>query len=127
MKASSKRISLTDVKSALLDQRFRNTLPEELLTDVQKFLNNPGCACNHPIYRKVLSVAKAQLAAYYPDKEAVVEEVQKVARNDWTVINCSISELQSRLQKLAPGRKQVEVARFQDQVTVIVNELDLGF
>lgn len=101
-------------------------MPEELLTDVQKFLSNPGCACNHPIYRKVLQVAKAQLLAYYPGKEAAPEaEMNKVARNEWTVINCHIDELQSRLQKLPPGRKQVEVARFQDQVTVIINELEL--
>jgi hypothetical protein len=74
-----------------------------------------------------LQVAKAQLLAYYPGKEVVSEaETNKnnIMRNDWEVINCSIDELQNQLRKLRPGRKQLEVARFQDQVTVIINHLD---
>jgi hypothetical protein len=39
--------------------------------DVKKFLNNPGCPCNHPIYKKVLSLASKELAKYYPSKEEV--------------------------------------------------------
>jgi hypothetical protein len=40
------------------------------------------------------------------------------------VINCNVNELSEELRKLGPGRKQVDVARFQDQVTVIINHLE---
>lgn len=124
-----KKISALDVKEALLDRRFREALPESLLPDVQKFMNNPGCACNHPIYRKVMREATEQLAKYFPSKETVDvdEEERRLSRNEWTVFSCHIDELQARLRKLPPGRKMIEVARWQDQVTVVVNELDQSF
>lgn len=124
-----KKITLHDIKQALLDERFRTSLPEELKDDVTKFLKNPGCSCNHPIYLNVMKKASKQIAAYFPSKEeidpdAMEKEIEKIAKNDWQVINCSIHELESELKKLGPGRKQLDVARWQDQATVIVNHLD---
>ena len=121
-----KKITALDVKDALLDRRFRDALPEKFLPDVQKFLNNPGCACNHPIYRKIMKEAGQQLAEYFPTKE-VVEEVPQLSRNEWSVFSCHIDELQAMLRKLPPGRKQLEIARWQDQVTVVINELDINY
>lgn len=117
------KIKLLDVKQALLDDRFREVLPEELVPDVQKFLQNPGCACNHPIYKKVIKVAWKQLTDYYPSKEHSEPDLE-VTSNQWVVINCSIHELASKLRNLGPGRKQLDIARWEDQVTVIINELD---
>lgn len=126
-----KKITMMDVKQALLDSRFREKLPAEFLTDVQKFLSNPGCACNHPIYKKLMKGASKELAEYYPNKETVsddeAEKLDKLSKNEWKVINCTIHDLQDQLRKLGPGRKQLEIARFQDQVTVVVNELDFVF
>lgn len=121
-----KKITVQDIKQALLDARFRETLPPELEGDVQKFLNNPGCACNHPIYKRVMQVATKQIAEYFPTKESpspsAVEE--RLSRNQWGVINCSIHDLESHLKKLGPGRVQLDIARWQDQVTVVINELE---
>jgi hypothetical protein len=124
-----KRVTIHDIKQALLDDRFRQTLPEELQEDVQKFLKNPGCACNHPIYMNVMKKAKKQLADYFPSKEEtppedIEKEIDKIARNSWQVINCHVDELFEELRKLGNGRKQLDVARWQDQVTVVVNHLD---
>jgi hypothetical protein len=123
-----KRISVHDIKQALLDPRFRETLPPALNDDVAKFLKNPGCSCNHPIYSNVMRKASKQVADYFPAKEAAVEEfekeVEKLAKNEWQVINCNVNELADRLRALGPGRKQLEVARWQDQVTVIINHID---
>ena len=112
-----------------MDNRFRETLPQELSEDIQKFLKNPGCSCNHPIYKRVMAKGAEQLATYYPTKNKVdlaeiESEEAKRPQNEWTVINCSIEELASKLRSLPPGRKQLDVARWQDQVTVIINELD---
>jgi hypothetical protein len=122
-------ISLLDVKRALRDSEFRKELPPSLLDDVQKFLNNPGCACNVPIYRKVMKFGGEQLKKYFSEKILVTpeEEEAKLAKNNWSVINCSIGELEVSLKKLNKGRKQIAISRYEDQVTVIVNELDILF
>lgn len=119
-------VGLMQVKQALKDGRFRASLPPDFNQDIQKYLNNPGCACNVPIYRRILKEAREQLAAYFPGEEILDEEKElvKMAENHWTVINCHIDELESKLRRLPPGRKQLDVARFEDQVTVVVNELE---
>jgi hypothetical protein len=50
-----------------------------------------------------------------------------LAKNNFSIINCSIGELEDRMKTLAAGRKQIAIARYEDQVTVIVNELDQIF
>lgn len=124
-----RRVSIHEIKQALLDKRFRDSLPKDLAEDVQKFLKNPGCACNHPIYVKVMKTAPKQVAEYFPLKlapepEEIERELDKLAKNDWQVINCHISELGAQLRSLGPGRKQLDIARWQDQVTVVVNHLE---
>lgn len=123
----SRPIGLMDVKQALRDRRFRESLGSDFTEELQKYLQNPGCACNVPIYKKIMIDAKAQLQAYYPNRSVanLEEEAKKLAENNFSVINCHIDELEARLKKLAPGRKQLAVARYEDTVTVVVNELDV--
>ena len=118
-----------EVKQALRDKRFRENLPKELLPELQKYLQNPGCACNVPFYKKVMVTAKDQLQEYYPSRSVanIEEEVKKLAENHFSVINCRADELEEKLRKLPPGRKQLAVARYEDQVTVVVNELELVY
>lgn len=124
-----KKIGLIDVKKALRDSRFRMSLPKELEKDIAQYLNNPGCACNMPLYRKILRDCGEQLRRYFPGQEVTdeKEEIAKLAENHWTVINCHISELEDRLRKLSPGRKQLDIARYDDQVTVVVNDLEVVY
>ena len=125
----SRPIGLMDVKQALRDRRFRESLSSEFQEDLQKYLQNPGCACNVPIYKKIMTQAKAQLQAYYPNRSVanLDEEAKKLAENHFSVINCHVDELEARLKKLPPGRKQLAVARYEDTVTVVVNELDVVY
>lgn len=124
-----KKIAISDVKKALKDERFREALPKDMERDVISFLDNPGCACHLPLYRKILKECGEQLSRYYPSMEipSSDEDIVKMAENHWTVINCHVDDLESRLRKLGPGRKQLDVARYQDQVTVVVNDLDVIF
>lgn len=124
-----RKVTIHDIKQALLDDRFRATLPETLAEDVQKFLKNPGCACNHPIYMNVMRKASKQVSEYFPTKdepnaEEMEKEIDKLSQNNWQVINCHVNDLATELRKLGAGRKQLDVARWQDQVTVVVNHLD---
>ena len=122
-----KKISLMEVKQALRDRRFRDSLPSgPFQEEVQKYLQNPGCACNVPLYKRIMIEAKEQLQAYYPNRSIVdlEEEAQKLAENHWKVINCHVDDLENQLKKLPSGRKQLAVARFEDMVTIVVNELD---
>ena len=118
-----------DIKKALKDSRFRLTLPKDMEKDVEGFLNNPGCACHVPLYKRVAKECKEQLQKYYPNMEVPNEdeELKRLSENHWLVINCHIDELERKLSKLGPGRKQIDVARYGDQVTVVVNELDIFF
>ena len=38
----SRPIGLMDVKQAMRDSRFRESLPASMRDDIQKYLNNPG-------------------------------------------------------------------------------------
>lgn len=121
-----KQITLLDVKQAMKDERFRRSLPEFMLADVQKYESNPSCACNTPIYKRVARECAAQLRAYYPAREVadIAKETAQLAQNHWTVVNCTADQLQARLAGLGPGGKQVAVARYEDEITLIVNEVD---
>jgi len=123
-----KKVNIHDIKQALLDERFRGSLPPELTEDVQSFLKNPGCACNHPIYMNVMRKAGKEIANYFPTKDVSSDEMEKtlerVAKNEWQVINCNIQELSAELKKLPVGRKQLDIARWQDQVTIVINHLE---
>jgi hypothetical protein len=118
-----------EVKEALKDARFRNTLPDDLKEAANKYLNNPGCPCHMKTIRRILKECRSQLSDYFPGAEIVeeVKEVAKLARNSWRVINCKITALEAELKKLPPGRKQLAVSRYQDDVTVVVNELDVVY
>lgn len=110
------------------DPRFRESLPQELIEDLVKYLQNPGCgSCGISLFRKILRNCRTQLSAYFPGKEIYKEEEEaaKLAENHWTVINCNIEELEDKLRKLPPGRKQIAICRHEDQATVVVNELDI--
>ena len=80
--------------------------------------------CALPIF---LNKAQDKLKAYFPQGEIVNEEedLNKLAKNNYHVINCHINDLASNLKRFPEGRKQIAIARFEDQVTVIINELDL--
>ena len=126
---NKKKVTIHNIKQALMDDRFRASLPDTLQEDIQKFLKNPGCACNHPISLNVMKKAGSQVRDYFPSMEASsVEDLEKsadkVAANSWQVINCNKDELVFKLRELGPGRKQLDISRYKDEVTVVVNHLE---
>ena len=122
-----KPLSLLDVKQALWDARFRDLFPE-YKEQVDEFMSNPGCSCNVDLYRKLME-HKDRLKTYFPTREIVTpkEEIEALAKNRWKVINCKAVDLERQLKKLGQGRKQIAVARWEDEVTVVINELDVLF
>ena len=117
------------MKQALADLKFRQSLPPILKEDIQKYEQNPGCACNLDVYRNVLRHGSQQLKDYFPGLSVVDpdKELAKLAENNWTVFSCHIDDLEKQLKTLPPGRVQLAVARWQDQVTCVVNSLDVVF
>jgi hypothetical protein len=122
----SRPVTLMDVKQALRDLNFRDTLPKQFEEAIKKYLQNPGCTCNVPFYKKIMTEAKEALQNYYPNKSIVSleEDAKKLAENNFSVINCHIDELEEKLKRLSIGRKQIAVCRYEDQVTAIINDLD---
>lgn len=123
------KIGLLEVKQALKDHRFLDSLPISFQEDITKYLSNPSCGCNVPFYKKVLTEATGKLKEYYPNSEIETEEedIKSLAQNNYSVINCHINELSDKLKNFPTGRKQIAIARFEDQVTVIINELNVIF
>lgn len=117
---------MRDIREALLDDKFRSSLPEHLAPHVQKFLSNPSCSCNRPLYDAILKDHKDLLRSFFPDRDFDASPETSLEKNHWKVINTDISKLESVLRELPPGRKQLSMSRYQDQVTVVVNELDLN-
>ena len=120
-----RKLGILDVKQAIFDERFQKLFPE-LKEDIEKVIKDPTCACNRAIYLKFFQY-RDRLEQFFPNREveSVEQEKERLAENHWSVINCPISELESRLRKLPRGRKQIAVARYEDQVTVIINHLDI--
>jgi hypothetical protein len=123
------KIGLLDIKNALNDGRFRDSLPLELRDDVAKWLQCPSCGTHVNLYRKIAKDCKKQLSEYFPGKDIFdpSEDAAQLAENHWLVINCHVDKLETELRKLPKGRKQIAIARFEDQATVVVNELDYIF
>ena len=114
------------IKKLLWDPEFRKLFPG-LRDKMAQFLRNPGCGCNRALYREIAR-HPAVIEQYYKSKGVKMEKAptlsgKDVITNDFQVINCSIDELEDRLRRLGPGPKQLAVARFRDQVTVIVNDV----
>lgn len=118
------KISLMDIKKALLDHKFRDSFPLELKEDIVKFLQNPSCACNLPLYKKIAKEHPEQIKNYFGEVETTDLEEKTLSQNNWNVINCTADELENKLKKLPPGRKQIAIARYENQITLIVNELE---
>lgn len=123
------KIGLADVKIALKDERFKESLSQTFFEDLQKYEKNPGCGCNINLYKRILTEAKEQLKEYFPGREVHDPKADLVllSQNNFSVINCKIDKLEDILKKLAPGRKQIAVARYEDEVTVILNELEVVY
>ena len=122
------KISIQEVKEALRDSKFRTSLPPELKDDLKKYEQNPNCPCNLDVYRNILKLGAKQLKEYYPDKEVVNPDIDlpPLQQNSWTVINCNVNELENHLKKYKIGRFQIAIARYEDQITVAINDLDLN-
>lgn len=119
------KVSIQEVKEALRDSKFRLSLPEELKDDIRKYEQNPNCPCNLEIYRRILKFGSKQLREYYPGKEVVNPdtELPPLQENRWTVVSCHINQLENELKKFQFGRFQIAVARWEDQATIIFNEI----
>ncbi len=133
-----KKIGLKEVKEALKDERFRESLPVQFKPDIAKYLQNPGCSCNGPIYRNLLLSGAKQLKEYYKDAEISTEDLTMTKTSltkkpenvtpqidfNYFVINCTVDELAKKLNELPKTvPTQFAVSRFEDQITCVVTEL----
>jgi len=123
------KITTLDVKHALQDARFRDTLPKDMDDLIRKYNQNRSCPCNHKLYREILTRCETQLNQYYPNREVSSpdQELANLAENHWSVINCHVDEIEVRLRKLSKGRKQIAISRYEDRATIIINEIDIVY
>lgn len=63
---------------------------------------------------------------FIPNQTIPVNDTRPMpTSHNFHVINCSIGEVEERLKKLPLGLKQIAMARYEDQVTIIVNVMEL--
>ena len=95
----SRKIGLIEVKKALKDSRFRQSLPKSLEKEVDEFLNNPGCPCHVPLYKKIIKECAEQLEKYYPSSE--IGNLKCMGKE------ISISNTCTTLEKISKGQPYV--------------------
>jgi hypothetical protein len=122
----SLEITLDVIKKALKDLNFRQLYPE-LNKEMYEWIANPDCKCNVPLYNAILSDIK-RLKSYFGDNIVVVEPLLPIEQdqiNKWQVINCKVDELENVLKNISSlnyGPKQIACCRYQDDITVIIND-----
>ncbi len=128
---AKRTLSRLDIKQAILtDVRFRKLFPE-LKQEIDSILKNPTCACNVPMFDKFFR-HKDRLRQYFSNREikspGEPQEDKGSHQNHWTVIDCHVDELERKLNELHKvGQKQVAVARYEDRIVMIVNDLGVMF
>ena len=81
-------------------------------------------------FRDKITVVINDIDAIFSLPAASVEDTIKNSKENemnWRVINTSIHELERELNNLPAGRKVVQISRFQEQVTAVVNDLNSLF
>lgn len=124
-----KPVGIIDIKQALHDDRFCNLFPE-LQHEIDRLKKQPSCgSCSIPLAHTILNTYSDRVEKYFPNRKVIKpkEEAKTLSENHWQVINCSINDLEGELKKLPPGRMQLAITRYEDQVTVVVNELAVVF
>lgn len=116
-------IKIASIKKALRNHEFRNMYPE-LKEEINTYIQNPDCKCNIPLYNAILFDID-KLKKWFGEDAVVIdpplpEEPDQL--NKWQVINCHIDKLEDFLQGLPHGPKQIVIARWENEVTVIIND-----
>ena len=61
----------------------------EMKDDVAKYLQNPGCGCNVPFFKKLLQLAVPQLKEYYGNGSEINEQEAALLENLDKVVDTS--------------------------------------
>ncbi len=117
------QIGIKEIKAALWKSSFRDLFPE-LKDPINVYLNNPNCACNQPLYNTLLR-EKDRLEKYFNSKIEllVTPPTRKEIVGRIFVINSTIDSLESELRKLPIGPKSISIARYESQITAVVQLL----
>ena len=120
-----KQTSLTVpyIIKALHNPKFRQILAGDYTEELQSFDKDPNCLCHHKFYRLIATKEVEAFRRFYPEL-GELETSNELREDNWHVINCSVEDVLDQLRKLPPGKKQVALARYEDQVTIVVNEFD---
>lgn len=58
-------ITIADLKKALHDRTFVESLPEVLKEGHERYMKAPGCNCHLPFFKRVLEDARKELKEYF--------------------------------------------------------------
>jgi len=109
------KIGLVEVKQLLqYNLNFRLLFPE-FKDEINKFVKCTNCENNGSLLRKILN-HKDRIEKFLSDKNENVPKLQ----DEFKVINTGIENLEEELRKIPIGSRVESLARFDNNVTVII-------
>ena len=115
-------LGIKEIKRELWKQAFRELFPQ-WKSQIDKFLSNPNCECNRSLLLAILD-QKPKLEAYFGGPVQLLVNVSKDQNQRVVVINTSVHNLESELRKLPMGPKYISLARFQNEITAVIQLLN---
>lgn len=121
-------VTYDQIRKAINRKRFQDMFPE-LAESFERYMVKPGCgSCEENLFSALLA-SPDRLKQYFGE-DSQFEQVPAppvignvVPEQSFTVINCHVDELSSKLNMLAPGRYEIAAARWENEITVIVKTI----
>ena len=118
------RITAELLKKQFYDPAFRALFPD-LGEHFSKFFQKPGCKCNGYLYIQIIKNLDKLTEWFGQDIELdQVLSGMVAGKNEWTVISGTIDEMEDILNALPRGPKTFAVARWENQLTIVIRDLD---
>jgi len=122
-------VTYDHIRKAINRKRFQDLFPE-LAEIFERYITRPGCgSCEETLFSALLA-SPERLKQYFGD-DSQFEQIpppppalaRMVPEQSFTVINCHVDELSSKLNMMPPGRYEIAAARWENEITVIVKTI----
>lgn len=128
---SAKLVTVDVLESASYDRSFRLLFEgskaatgESLSVLFDAFHSNPGCGCNGKLWAEIAK--RVDLLEKYYERDVELDgylSALAAGKKEWRTIDTTVDELETRMNELPPGAKQVALAVSGDRAVVLWRDL----
>lgn len=127
------RLTRDMLEKQFFTPQFRDLFPD-MAEKFSEYFKNPSCPCNYGLVQHVVSDGTA-LERWFKRPVMLDDNLRAMSeklmmrhgpggQREFWVLNTTTDKLQSELDSLPPGPKTFAIARWQDQVTVVIQDLE---